>query len=285
MRTLLASILFASLASCAAGTDASEPGKKTDGLEPGSSERAELMEAIHAGVDPSIGSQPNEYVVDHLAVEAEFAFVSATVQAPGGGEIDWSQSRWSADVEAGLFDGPHMQVLVGKNSQDEWEVVQFDIGATDVWWAGLWDRYPTKTCALYPFSYEGCTDIVEPARGGGDRELVVAAIHEEFDPKFNGQANQIVFAHLQMSSEFVFATGSLQTPLGGELDIQDSEFAELDAEGLFDGPNFSFFLQKDQSGNWTQVFSDIGSTDVSWWGLWTDSGAPCGIFPVSRCTN
>lgn len=278
---LTISLLFLSLLPAACTRDANPSNGEDRADEAGGSERSAIIGALHEVIDAQVNGQANEFVVDHFVTEEKFAFVTAAIQKPGGGDLDWTNSAWAQDAEDGLFDGPSLQALL-HFSNGAWSVAEYGVGATDVWWSGLWNRYPTKTCSLYPFADETCLDVAEPPRQKSVRNGIVKSIHAEFDKAFHDQPNELVFSHLQATSRHAFALGHVQGQNGTELDLQDSEYAELIAEGLFDGPFFSAYLEL-VDDEWELVFSDMGATDVSWFGLWNNNEAPCGIYPVQRC--
>ncbi|MBR9653037.1 hypothetical protein [Thalassovita aquimarina] len=108
-----------------------------DWFEPqrGSALRKNLMDALRPHAWWNLG-KPVEFVVNELRVSGDVAFAMLSPQRPGGGAIDPAttpmalrQGYAPADVE-----GLNMEAFYVK-SGNMWVVVDFSIGATDVWWA------------------------------------------------------------------------------------------------------------------------------------------------------
>ncbi len=117
---------------------------------PGSPEREALTDAIHAGgLDASLRGQANELRVSWLRAGGDYAFAMAEVTGPGGAPIDWTRTDYADDVEAGLFDGPHLTATLHKDG-GSYKVLQLSVGATDVPWHGAWSEYQDFACALVP---------------------------------------------------------------------------------------------------------------------------------------
>jgi hypothetical protein len=94
---------------------------------PSSSQRKAVLDALRPAVEAKIG--PNvEFVVQVLRVEDGWAFVMADPQRRGGKPIDGS--RYFDDFEN--MDGLRVDAVLQLESA-RWRVVDFAIGATDVW--------------------------------------------------------------------------------------------------------------------------------------------------------
>ncbi|MDX2087097.1 MAG: hypothetical protein SFX73_04575 [Kofleriaceae bacterium] len=258
-------------------------GKADDGTAttPDAATRAKILDAIHRDyLDPAVHDQANEVVVERIAVAGEFAWVTGSVQRQGGGDLDWDDSEFADDVADGLFDGPSLQALVHAHD-GAWSVSEASLGATDVWWDGIWYRYPTS-CGLFP-GFD-CPTVITPAPGTAARRELIRAIHEQgLDASLHGQPNELVVSWMRAGGDYAFATATVQAVGGGELDWSDSDYADDLEEGLFDGPNLSVFMEQTAEG-WKVHALDVGATDVSWYGAWERfSAVPCALFPVDAC--
>jgi hypothetical protein len=102
---------------------------------PAPAERKAVLDALRPAVEARLG--PNvEFVVAHLRVEDGWAFVIADPQRKGGKPID----GW------GIF-GEHFDNMDGlrteavlKRTKGRWRVVDWGIGATDVWYCDVGPR-------------------------------------------------------------------------------------------------------------------------------------------------
>jgi hypothetical protein len=102
-----------------------EPGR-------GTAERSELMNAIRPLVEARVGP-PVEFVVDRLRVAGDWAFAIVQPQRPGGGAIDMYATVYRDQVD--YMDGLGTYVLL-RHAHGRWNVVDFAVGPTDVFWDG-----------------------------------------------------------------------------------------------------------------------------------------------------
>jgi hypothetical protein len=70
--------------------------------KPGSEARKSLMDAIRPTFEAEFGA-PIEFFVHRLAVWGQFAYASVRPQRPGGKPIDWSKTKYAAEVKGGSF--------------------------------------------------------------------------------------------------------------------------------------------------------------------------------------
>lgn len=99
---------------------------------PATSERKAVLDALRPAVEKKLG--PNvEFVVALLRVENGWAFVIADPQRKGGKAIDgWK--IFSDDFEN--MDGLRVDAVL-KRENGRWRVVDYAIGATDVWYCDV----------------------------------------------------------------------------------------------------------------------------------------------------
>ena len=107
--------------------------------------RKVLLDAMRPTVEDDVGV-PVQFVVQTLRVDGDWAYFAGTPQLKDGQPIDFTQTHYAEAIDEGFFDGPFLQVLLEKNN-DEWGVIVFDIGATDVVSAGWPDEYDAP-CAV-----------------------------------------------------------------------------------------------------------------------------------------
>ena len=105
----------------------------------GAAERKEVLNAIRPLVEARAGP-PVEFVVDRLRIYKGWAFVVVNPQRPGGGKIDPNGKNY----RLGQFqDGLHTYALL-KFRYGRWNIIDFVIGPTDVFWEGdpLYEQFP-----------------------------------------------------------------------------------------------------------------------------------------------
>ena len=98
---------------------------------PASCERKAVLDALRPLVETKVGSNV-EFVVQVLRVENGWAFVMADPQRKGGKPIDGNRYFDDFDNMDGLRVDAVLQLKGGR-----WRVVDFAIGATDVWYCDV----------------------------------------------------------------------------------------------------------------------------------------------------
>ena len=99
---------------------------------PSSGERKAVLDALRPPVEKKLGPSV-EFVVAVIRVENGWAFVIADPQRKGGKPID----GWKVFGEDfGNMDGLRVDAVL-KRDRDRWRVVDFAIGATDVWYCDV----------------------------------------------------------------------------------------------------------------------------------------------------
>ena len=95
-------------------------------------ERKAVLDALRPKVEARLG--PNvEFVVAHLRIEEGWAFVIADPQRKGGKAIDgWAIFGEHFDN----MDGLRTEAVL-KRTKGRWRVVDWGIGATDVWYCDV----------------------------------------------------------------------------------------------------------------------------------------------------
>ena len=102
---------------------------------PASSERKAVLDAMRPAVEAKLGSGV-EFVVTLLRVENGWAFVIADPQRKGGKPID----GWRIFGEHfGNMDGLRTEAVLRKQ-RGRWKLVDYGIGATDVWYCDVGPR-------------------------------------------------------------------------------------------------------------------------------------------------
>ncbi|MEM9757383.1 MAG: hypothetical protein AAF914_15380 [Pseudomonadota bacterium] len=118
---------------------------------PGDPDHAALLASITPVARAALGS-PLEFRVIEMAVHHDRAFARLYATRPGGIEIDLGATPLLQDEGLSLdhVDGPRFAVFFVRRGSG-WEIVTYDIGATDAWWLGYDCSnygvfYPPGTC-------------------------------------------------------------------------------------------------------------------------------------------
>jgi len=104
----------------------------------GSAERKAIMDGLRPTVMRDL-RQRVIFRVQHLRVAGNYAFLMARPLQPGGRAIDYRRTRFAADHKAGAFEDQVVALMI--RAGRAWQVVKYDIGATDVVWEGWWKTY------------------------------------------------------------------------------------------------------------------------------------------------
>ena len=105
----------------------------------GSALRSAILDALRPMVEAEVG-RPVEFVITDLNVLGEWAFVRATPQRKGGGEIAYAYTRYQEAYDAGAFDAQVTALL--RDTPAGWLVYEYNLGATDVIWDDWDERHP-----------------------------------------------------------------------------------------------------------------------------------------------
>ncbi len=102
----------------------------------GSVERKMIMDALRGPVQDKLTRQVI-FKVDHLKIKDGWAFMRGVPKKPDGSSMNYKGTAYQSAVEEGAFDDWICALL--QQQGDEWRVVTFVIGATDVAYEG-WDQ-------------------------------------------------------------------------------------------------------------------------------------------------
>ena len=98
--------------------------------EPGSAERAAIMDAIRKPAEKEL-KQTVIFNVDRLRVAGNWAYARVSPTRPDGGKLDYSKTNFQKLIDLGAFD-PQGEALLFKESNGNWSVIEWVFGATDV---------------------------------------------------------------------------------------------------------------------------------------------------------
>ena len=104
----------------------------------GTEERAAIMDALRVPAEKDL-KQKVIFEVDLLRVAGDWAYARVSPTRPGGDEIDFSKTKYREQVELGAFD-PQGEALLRKED-DEWKVLEWVFGGTDLASATWGDKY------------------------------------------------------------------------------------------------------------------------------------------------
>lgn len=105
-------------------------------LPRGAALRGELLDTLRPLVEYDLGA-PVQFVVTSLQVDGDRAFARVTAQRPMGAPIDMNTTPMVQrdGLPLDTIDGPRIEAFFHQTVA-RWEVVEYVIGATNVWWWG-----------------------------------------------------------------------------------------------------------------------------------------------------
>ena len=104
--------------------------------KPGTDERTAILDAVRDPLEASI-HQKVIFVVDHMKVEGDWAFLMATPKTKDGGDNSYKGTVFEDDADF----GDELTVALLKKKRGRWFVVTHGYFTTDVWWGGIWEDY------------------------------------------------------------------------------------------------------------------------------------------------
>ena len=113
--------------------------------EAGTAERKAIMDALRVPIKKQL-KKDVIFKIDALKVQNGWAFVRGVPKRPDGGPMDYRGTVYAANIQAGAFDDWFCALL--KRRGDQWQGVQYSIGATDVVWEG-WDKQYHAPSAIF----------------------------------------------------------------------------------------------------------------------------------------
>ena len=124
----------------------SAPDLKLHSPAKGSPERQAILDALRVPVEKKLG-QKVLFVVADIKGQDRYAFMQGRPVQPSGASIDYSRTVYREAVAAGAFDDAIYALL--RWSGGSWEVLTYDIGATDVTWLSWATDYGAPR-AIFP---------------------------------------------------------------------------------------------------------------------------------------
>jgi hypothetical protein len=120
-KSLLAVICYLSLGASALAQKSHTP-------PPGSADRAAIMDVLRVPSERDL-KQKVIFRVQHLRIAGDFALARVVPLRPGGGEIDYSKTKYREDMETGAFDAEAEALL--RRDGGGWKLLEWRFGASD----------------------------------------------------------------------------------------------------------------------------------------------------------
>jgi len=103
-----------------------------------SAERKAILSALRVPVEKEL-KQKIQFSIQNFKVQGNWAFVNGEPQNSSGGEPNYKNTKYQAQVSDGAFDNNFQALL--KKTGGKWKVVTYAIGCTDVCWLGWGEQY------------------------------------------------------------------------------------------------------------------------------------------------
>lgn len=107
--------------------------------KPGEPLRKILCDAFRPTISAETGVKGPIFVISTLNTMGDWAFINCIPKNVNGSNIDWSKTSHT-EVASGEIDELAV-ALMAKDSNGQWQVVDYGIGASDVWWLGWVEQY------------------------------------------------------------------------------------------------------------------------------------------------
>ena len=108
----------------------------------GSSERTMILDAVRPTMQREIGGDI-AFKVSVIRTDGQWAFVQAVPQRPNGRAIDWAATKFADEWRKDMMSDIVMALL--QRSGQQWRVVKYVIGPTDVFWLTWASEYRLPT--------------------------------------------------------------------------------------------------------------------------------------------
>lgn len=112
----------------------------------GSEERTAILEALRIPVEKEL-KQEIVFAPSEFNVLGNWAFVGGEPLAKSGGKPNYKGTIYEQDVKDGLFDDNFFALL--KKTGNQWKVVTYALGCTDVCYAIWWEEYKVPKEIFY----------------------------------------------------------------------------------------------------------------------------------------
>ena len=130
--TVLAALVFAVAVHAENSGEVIHPG-------PGSARRKAVLDGLRPSIEDDL-KQKVIFVVADIRVLSDWAYVQVSPVTPDSKPIDFSRTKYRKAKEDGVFGGAQTYALLRKKN-DQWTVLTFRIGPSDVCWIG-WENPP-----------------------------------------------------------------------------------------------------------------------------------------------
>ncbi len=125
-------------------------GAQAQGQQPhtpkqGDAERRAITDTLRAPVEKQL-KQKVVFKIDHLKVQADWAFLRGVPRKPDGAALDYKGTPYQEAMDAGAFDDGIVALL--RKRKGGWQVVRFVVGATDVPYVD-WDKKYRAPSAIF----------------------------------------------------------------------------------------------------------------------------------------
>ncbi len=112
--------------------------------KPGTDERTAILDAVRDPLEDSIHRKVI-FVVDHMKVDGDWAFIMATPKTKDGGKINYKGTVFEEDADF----GDELTVALLRKKRGRWYIVTHAYFTTDVWWDRLWEKYDSCPKSIF----------------------------------------------------------------------------------------------------------------------------------------
>lgn len=102
----------------------------------GSEERTAILDSVRAPLEKAI-DQKVIFVVEHMKVDGDWAFVKAVPKTKDGEAISYKGTEFEEEAD----EADELTIALLQKKDKKWVLVEHGYFTTDVWWIDLWERH------------------------------------------------------------------------------------------------------------------------------------------------
>ncbi len=113
--------------------------------KPGTAERTAILDVVRFPLQADV-NQSVVFVVKHMKVQGDWAFLIGTPETKSGGRINYRGTKYEEVAQ----EVDEITIALLKRKGGKWVALDCVYFCGDVWWWGLWERYPGCPRSIFP---------------------------------------------------------------------------------------------------------------------------------------
>jgi hypothetical protein len=113
--------------------------------KPGTAERTAILDVVRFPLQADV-NQSVVFVVKHMKVQGDWAFLIATPETKSSERINYRGTKYEEVAQ----EVDEITIALLKRKGGKWVASDCAYFSGDVWWWGLWERYPGCPRSIFP---------------------------------------------------------------------------------------------------------------------------------------